>query len=271
MSFPSIRLHGLRLHSMTEPECVSHILGKLGAGEGGWVVTANLDILRQCASKTDLMTLVERADLIVPDGMPLLWASWLQRTPMKARVTGSNLITSLSAAAADRNKSVYLLGGARHTALEASRALKSRYESLEIAGTHYPPPGFENDPDQMDELIASLCRTRPDIVFIGLGFPKQEHLIQRIRPFLPRSWLLGVGISFSFLSGQIPRAPQWVQMIGLEWLFRLVHEPRRLFSRYIVYGLPFALRLFLAAFFSRGETRQTEAAPLAADAARDDG
>jgi N-acetylglucosaminyldiphosphoundecaprenol N-acetyl-beta-D-mannosaminyltransferase len=91
----------------------------------------------------------------------------------------------------------------------------------------------------------------PDIVFVGLGFPKQERLVERLRLELPRSWFVSCGVSFSFVSGEIPRAPRWVQRAGLEWLHRLVHEPRRLFRRYVVQGFPFLARVLIGALARR--------------------
>jgi N-acetylglucosaminyldiphosphoundecaprenol N-acetyl-beta-D-mannosaminyltransferase len=88
-----------------------------------------------------------------------------------------------------------------------------------------------------------LAETRPDIVYVGLGFPKQEHLIEKLRPSLPDAWFLGIGISFSFVAGQVKRAPRFMQRLGLEWLHRMAQEPGRLLRRYLVHGIPFAIVL----------------------------
>ena len=101
------------------------------------------------------------------------------------------------------------------------------------------------------EIIQVLSETRPDIVYVALGSPKQEKLIARLRPVLPGAWWLGVGNSFSFLSGEVRRAPVWMQRTGVEWVHRLIQEPRRLFRRYVVDGLPFAARMFAAALRAR--------------------
>jgi len=187
--------------------------------------------------------LVAEADLVVADGMPLVWASKLQGTPLPERVAGSNLISTLSKAAAERGRSVYLIGGAPGTAEGAARVLQSRYPNLKIAGYYYPPLGFEHDPKEMANIIANLAASKADIIYIALGSPKQERLIARLRPILPQAWWMGVGNSFSFLCGDVRRAPRWMQKVGLEWSHRLLQEPRRLFKRYIVVGIPFAARL----------------------------
>jgi N-acetylglucosaminyldiphosphoundecaprenol N-acetyl-beta-D-mannosaminyltransferase len=242
---------GLTVHRLTEAQCVQRIIGAVAAGQGGWVLTPNLDILRQCRRQPELRAILERADLRVADGMPLIWASRLAGDPLPERVAGSSLILSLSRAAGQTGRSVYLLGGEPGTAEAAAEVLQERSPGLRIAGCHCPPFGFEHDPAQWDEMDRRLRASGPDIVFVGLGFPKQERLIQRLRPSLPEAWWLGVGISFSFLSGKVRRAPRWVQRAGLEWAHRLVQEPRRLFRRYLVHGLPFAAVLMGEALVRR--------------------
>ncbi len=176
-----------------------------------------------------------------------MWASRLQGTPLPERVTGSNLISSLSAGAAARGRSIYLLGGAPGTAEAAKKVLQARQPALRIVGTHCPPMGFEHDLKQLAALTAHVTKAAPDIVFVGLGSPKQERLIDHLRPNLPTAWWLGVGISFSFLCKSVKRAPMWVQRAGFEWAHRLVAEPRRLARRYLREGIPFTAQLLTAA------------------------
>jgi N-acetylglucosaminyldiphosphoundecaprenol N-acetyl-beta-D-mannosaminyltransferase len=263
---PTVDLRGVHINAITEEQSVRHIMSELAAGRGGMVVTPNLDHLHRCLHDVQFAALVSEAEMIVADGMPLVWASNLQGTPLPERVAGSNLISSLSHAAAQAGKTVYLLGGAPGTAEGAARALQAKFPSLKIAGTICPPYGFENDPTMMAELIAAVSSARPDIVFVALGSPKQERLILKLRPLLPHAWWLGVGISFSFLSGDVRRAPVWMQKIGMEWLHRLVQEPRRLFHRYVVVGIPFAIELLSGAFidglparFGKGKAGATAA------------
>ena len=242
-SLPAIQLNGVKLHAVTEAQVIAHILDGLDAGRGGVVVTPNLDHLRRYCHDLSFGALIAEADLIVADGMPLVWASRLQATPLPERVPGSNLISSLSAAAGARGRSVFLLGGDPGTAEDAARVLRQKYPSCIIAGTHFPPFGFQDDPKQMSLIIQLLSDARPDIVYVALGSPKQEKLIARLRPILPNAWWMGVGNSFSFLAGHVRRAPIWMQHIGMEWMHRLCQEPRRLFRRYLIVGVPFAASL----------------------------
>ena len=252
---PTIDLHGVRLHAMTEAQCIAHVLDELDAGFGGAVVTPNLDHLRRCSRDMHFGVLVAEADLVVADGMPLVWASRLQRTPLPERVAGSNLISTLSAAAAERGRSIFLLGGAEGTAEGAAQVLKARYPNLKIAGTFCPRIGFDKNPRQMADIVRALSESKPDIVYVALGSPKQEQLIAKLRQTLPDAWWLGVGVSFSFLTGHVRRAPLWMQRFGIEWMHRLGQEPRRLFKRYILVGLPFATRL-LSRAAARGLARR---------------
>lgn len=239
----AIDLHGVRIHAVTERQCIAHVLAGLDAGRGGWVVTPNLDILRRCVKEPEFKAMVEEADLVVADGMPLIWASRLQGTPLPERVAGSNLVSTLSAGAAEVGRPIYLLGGAPGAAEAAAGVLKERFPALRIAGVHCPPMGFEKDPSAMGRIAALIGEARPSIVYVALGSPKQELVIRRLRSAAAGAWWLGVGISLSFLCGDVRRAPMWMQRTGLEWTHRLVQEPRRLMRRYLVDGAPFALRL----------------------------
>jgi N-acetylglucosaminyldiphosphoundecaprenol N-acetyl-beta-D-mannosaminyltransferase len=237
--------------AINERQCVDLATDGNGHHAGGWIVTANLDHLRRMVRQRSYGELCRAATLVVADGMPLVWAARIQGTPLPERVAGSNLISSLSAAAAARGKSVFLLGGAPGTAEAAANVLTERYPALRVAGTHCPPVGFEHDSQQLAELTEALRQAQPDIVYVALGSPKQERLIAELRPVLPGAWWMGVGISFSFLCGDVKRAPRWMQRLGLEWVHRLVQEPRRLARRYLVDDLPFAVRLLGGAAWRR--------------------
>jgi N-acetylglucosaminyldiphosphoundecaprenol N-acetyl-beta-D-mannosaminyltransferase len=183
--------------------------------------------------------------------MPLIWASKLQGTPLPERVAGSNLISSLSAAAAERGRGIYLLGGATGTAEAAADVLSQRYPKLRVCGTCCPTIDFEDGADGVAAVTENLRQAKPDIVYVALGSPKQEVLIDRLRDQLPGAWWLGVGNSFSFLCGHVHRAPLGVQRAGFEWLHRLIQEPRRLGRRYLIDGCPFAVKLLVGAAIQR--------------------
>jgi N-acetylglucosaminyldiphosphoundecaprenol N-acetyl-beta-D-mannosaminyltransferase len=249
---PRVLLYGALLAAITEQQCVRLVMDELDAGHGGQLITLNLDHLRRFVYDSAYAWIVQGADLIVADGMPLIWASRLQSAPLPERVTGSNLIWSLSHAAAARGRSVFLLGGRNDAAERSAQVLQTAYPRLQIAGVYAPTFGFEQRPAELEVLFEKVRRAQPDIIFVALGLPKEDVLIQQLRSVAPRAWGIGVGITFSWVAGDLRRAPRWMQSFGLEWLHRLWNEPRRLGRRYLVDDLHFALRLFVHAFGTRG-------------------
>ena len=208
---PRIRLMQANLHALTEEQTVELIVEEIKAGEGGWVITHNLDHLRRLRKNRDFRDICAAAEITVADGMPLVWACRLCGEPLPGRVAGSDLIFSLTAAAAASSLSVYLLGGNPGSAEAAVARLRELNPTLKLAGTCCPQPGFERNELIWQEIGEDLRQARPNIVFVGLGSPKQEQFIARMRGILPGTWWLGVGISFSFVCGEVRRAPKWAQ------------------------------------------------------------
>lgn len=246
-----VGLMGLDFAAFSERETIEHVLGAIADGRGGWVCPVNLDVLRQWRASAQVRDLVSQADLVLADGMPLIWAGGLQGSPLPERVAGSTLIRTLSAAAGPVEASIFLLGGNPGTADAAASRLKESHPSVRVAGTLCPPFGFEADPAWIDRIELSLREAAPDIVYVGLGFPKQERLIVALRTRFPHTWFVSCGISFSFLAGDVQRAPVLIQRLGLEWLHRLFQEPKRLFRRYLVDGIPFLVELLWSALIVR--------------------
>lgn len=247
----TVPLMGLDVAVVSERETIDFVLDALGGHRGGWICPANLDVLRQWHASAQVRELVAAADLVVADGMPLVWAGELQGSPLPERVAGSSLIVSLTAAAADSGASVFLLGGNPGTAEAAVGELSRQAPRLRLAGTMCPPFGFDRDPLWLDRIERELLKTQPDIVYVGLGFPKQERLIFELRGRLPYTWFVSCGISFSFVAGEITRAPALMQRLGLEWLHRMAQEPKRLCRRYLLQGVPFLVQLMSSALVFR--------------------
>ncbi len=241
---PTVELRGAHLAVLTEAECVGVVLDALEQGRGGWLVTMNLDHLRRFSAGGEYADRVRHASFIIADGMPLVWASRLQGTPLPERVTGSNLLWSLSRGAQVRGRSIFLLGGSKQAGTGTAKILRERFPHLRIAGVYSPDTGFEERAPELQQLTRAIMQAEPDIVYVALGSPKQDVLIDALRLRLPRTWWLGVGISFSFATGEVARAPLWMQRAGFEWLHRLFQEPHRLYKRYLLQGIPFAITLF---------------------------
>lgn len=262
--FATVSLRGARLAALTEARCVQFLLDELEAGRGGWMITMNLDHLRRFDRDPAYALRTRRANLLIADGMPLVWASRLQGTPLPERVAGSNLIWSLSRGAAERYRSIFLLGGTNYASAHTAEILQRSFPQLRLAGVLAPKIGAESSPAELEALTQTLVAAQPDIVYVALGSPKEDQLIDHLRTRLPRTWWIGVGISFSFVSGEIVRAPRWVQQAGFEWLHRLVQEPQRLAKRYLLHGIPFAFVLFRDAMWERmGKKDSPECLPSA--------
>jgi N-acetylglucosaminyldiphosphoundecaprenol N-acetyl-beta-D-mannosaminyltransferase len=246
-----VRVMGARFAAVTESDAVRMIVDAAMASRGHWTITANLDHLRRYRCESLARQLIDGADLIVADGTPVVWASRLAGASLPERIAGSDMIWSICEAAARRHGSIFLLGGDPGVADRAARVLRERYAGLKIAGTSCPPMGFDKEQPELDRIRRQVSEAAPQIVLVGLGFPKQDVIIRELRDVLPEASFIGVGISLSFVAGETSRAPEWTQRLGLEWVHRLLREPRRLVGRYLFHGVPFALRLFSSAVWNR--------------------
>jgi N-acetylglucosaminyldiphosphoundecaprenol N-acetyl-beta-D-mannosaminyltransferase len=254
-----VALLGVPLDRVSEDEVIDTVLDGVKSGRGGWICPVNLDVLRKVTRDRTLRELITGADLIVADGMPLVWASQIQGNPLPERVAGSSLVLTLPAAAVGTNTSFFLLGGDPGVAESAAQRLVGDHAGLRLVGTFCPPVGFQDDPEEIARIEHAIDDAKPDVVFVALGFPKQDQLIARLRATRPAMWFLSCGISLSFVSGDVRRAPVWIQRLGLEWLHRLGQEPRRLARRYLIEGFPFMARLVLSAVRNRSREQDADA------------
>src|SRR5437016_1016682 len=161
-----ISLLGMPMSVVTETEAIAFIIESLAAGSGGWVITPNLDQLRLFRKSRLLRPMYNRASLVLADGMPLVWASRLQKTPLPQRVPGSSLILTLTAAAAKAGRSVFFLGGNPGAADRAAAELANAHPELKVAGTYCPPFGFDKDATEIDRMRELLASANPDIIYV---------------------------------------------------------------------------------------------------------
>ncbi len=235
----------LVVDALSEPEVVDCVTAGISAGRGGQVVTPNLDIWLRTRRSPAVHDVVTACEVVVADGMPLVWAARLGGTPLPERVTGSSLVESLSKRAAEHGWRVYVVGGGDPGTGEAAlAALSERYPGLVAVGSCTPEFEFDRDAARLDEIVDHVVASRPHLVLIGLGFPKQEHLGARLRERLPAAWFLGCGAGVQMAAGLQRRPPEFVQRRGGEWLWRMAQDPRRLARRYLVDDVPAAVVLF---------------------------
>jgi N-acetylglucosaminyldiphosphoundecaprenol N-acetyl-beta-D-mannosaminyltransferase len=256
---PTVRVGSVDVLPLREKELVQLVEQRWRRSEGGWIVTANVDIVRAATRDPELSALVAEADVVVADGMPVVWAARLAGEPVPERVTGASLVFSLTEAAAREGRTIYLLGGEPGVPETAAAALQERFPGLTVAGTHSPQFGFDKTDEGMSKVVRLVAEAKPDLILVGLGFPKQERTIRELRTLLPDGWYIGCGAGIPMAAGEFTRAPGIMQKVGAEWLHRLALEPRRLARRYLVQDAPFALRLLAEATKHRLAGRRTRA------------
>jgi N-acetylglucosaminyldiphosphoundecaprenol N-acetyl-beta-D-mannosaminyltransferase len=208
----------------------------VAARHQGYLCVAATHTVMAAEDDAALRAAVLGADFTVPDGQPLVWALKALGHDVEDRVYGPDLMDRACARAARNGHRFYLYGGRNHGALaQLARLLRLRHPGLHIVGGHVPP--FRDLTDAEEEAVAAdIRRSGADVVWVGIGVPKQEKWMARMRHRLTTPVLVGVGAAFDFHAGLIPQAPGWMQRAGLEWLFRLAHEPRRLWRRYLRYN-----------------------------------
>jgi N-acetylglucosaminyldiphosphoundecaprenol N-acetyl-beta-D-mannosaminyltransferase len=259
-----VSIASVSLDALTDDQVVGTVMGELAAGRGGLVITPNVDILR-LLQRPENRPIAERARLAVCDGMPVLWASRLAGTPLPARVTGASLIWSLSRAAAAEGRSVYVVGGPDGAAERACEVLAREVPGLQVRGWTCPPMGFEQDARAVEQVVATVTAAGADLVFVCLGFPKQERLALLLTQTMPGAWFLGCGAAVEFVAGTRQRAPELLQRVGLEWAHRLAQEPRRLGGRYLA-DARFAVRLLAQALGAGVQHQFARVEPVSATA-----
>jgi N-acetylglucosaminyldiphosphoundecaprenol N-acetyl-beta-D-mannosaminyltransferase len=258
-----IDIFGVQFDTLDQAGVVGTIMSELRAGRGGWVATPNVDILRQLKADPELARLVAGASLVVVDGAPIEWAGRAAGHGEVPRVAGASVVEPLIKAAARDDVPVLLLGGRPGAGKRAAEVLRGSIPGLRVA-EHCPPYGFETDLDRWTELVRAVTACEGGVVLCGFGCPKQERLMAELSLLFPGTWFLGIGGTIDFLAGDVRRAPTWVQRAGFEWAFRLLMEPRRLAHRYLVAGMPFAVRLLAWAARERMQGMAAGRAGLAA-------
>lgn len=240
----TLTLFNMPMNNVTLQETLDAIGRHIDAGEQGYVVTPNVDHAVEFDENPDFRQAYQNAALVLADGMPIIWASKLFGKPLKAKISGSDLIYWLSEYAAQKGYSIFLLGAREGVADQAAKKLVEKYPGLKIAGTHSPPLGFEKSEETNRKVINLVRDSGADICFVALGAPKQDLWSWRYHKEAGAKIFLGVGASFDFVAGTIQRAPVWMQRTGLEWTWRIMQEPSRMAHRYLIRDSKFLLLLF---------------------------
>ncbi|MBI4398931.1 MAG: WecB/TagA/CpsF family glycosyltransferase [Candidatus Omnitrophica bacterium] len=237
--FEKNNICGVPIDIASMQETVQAVDSLIGQRKPAYVVTPNTDHIIRLQHDGILQEAYRKAALVVPDGMPLVWAAHFLGHPFKGRVAGSDLFFELCALAQAKGHKIFLLGGKGDTARIAKENLEKKYPGIQIVGAYSPSMNFGRDAEENAQILARIGEARPDILFVGVGCPKQEKwLLEKCEcSGVPVS--LGIGASIDFAAGALPRAPRWMRHYGLEWFWRLAMEPGRLWKRYLVEDMKF--------------------------------
>lgn len=251
--FQKIRILGVDVDAVEMSLATDFCIQRVKKGEKTLVITPNSEIIVNSIKDDKLYKIIQNADLVVPDGIGVVVASKILKKPLKERVTGIDLMLSLLEKSSKEDLSVFFLGAKQGTAEAAAKEMIKKLPNLKIAGVHHGyykglHSGFDNH-DEEKEVIRLINEKKPDILFVAFGSPVQEYFMAEYKDEINAKLMMGVGGSFDVVSGNVKRAPKAWQNLGLEWLYRIIKEPKRL-------GRSIALPKFAIKVLIHGEKRK---------------
>lgn len=229
-----VRLLNIEVDNITMKEAVINIDEMVKRKKPSYVVTPNVDHVVILEKDLDFINVYKEAELVVTDGMPLIWISKLANMPIKEKISGSDLFPEVCKLAAEKKYRIFLLGAGEGVGSIAAKNIKKKYPGIEISGVYSPPFGFEKDEEEIERIVNMLNESKSDILAVGLGAPKQEKFIYHIKEKINIPVSLAIGATIDFEAGNIKRAPKWMQNNGLEWFYRMIKDPKRLIKRYCI-------------------------------------
>jgi N-acetylglucosaminyldiphosphoundecaprenol N-acetyl-beta-D-mannosaminyltransferase len=233
-TLPEVSVLGVRFHCLTMSKIIEILNRFITEGKPRQVCLSNAYTVTLSQKDRGLRNLLNRADLVLPDGMSIVWGSrWIGKH-IPQRIAGPDLMEALCDEAARKNYSIFLMGSSPENLNALKEVLLKRWPRLPIAGLYSPPMCEQLSENENQRIFSEIERTRPQILFVSMSCPKQEKWIAENLEHLHMPLAIGVGAAFDFMSGRIPRAPLWLQRTGFEWLHRLSCEPRRLWKRYLL-------------------------------------
>ena len=228
------RLLNITVDNLHMDEVIDEIESKIIKKEKAYIVPVNVDVIIKSDKDTSLKEILDKADMVLVDGKPLIWISkWIKR-PVKEKISGSDLVPKLCQTAAYRGYTIFIIGGKEGVADRAKANLERDFNNIKIVGTYSPPLGFENDKEELSRINQRISNVCPDIVIACFGCPKQEKWVYENYKEYNAIVSVCAGATVDFLAGNIKRAPKWMSDHGLEWFYRFLKEPKRLFKRYFV-------------------------------------
>jgi N-acetylglucosaminyldiphosphoundecaprenol N-acetyl-beta-D-mannosaminyltransferase len=235
----SVKILGMRVDATSYPAAQEQIMNWARAGESGYICVANVHMTMEAYDQPDFRVMVNAANLVVPDGVPLVWMMRRLGFPQQERVYGPDLTLRILEAAAQEGIPVGFYGSTSPTLERLLENLRRRFPALQVA-YRCSPPFRPLTPEEDEAVVREMNASGIRVLFVGLGCPKQERWMAAHKGRV-QAVMMGVGAAFDFLAALKPQAPRWMQRAGLEWLFRLLSEPRRLWRRYFYHNPRFAV------------------------------
>ena len=258
-----INVLGVRAHAVNVPSALRVVQEALQRRRKGYVCFVSVHSVLESLRNPAVLDVLNHAFLAAPDGMPLVWVGRQQRCPNMERVAGPEFMLELMASPEFSGCRHFLCGGEVGMAEELAAKLRASIPGIEICGTFTPPFRALKEHEER-ALVESVHRAAPDIVWVGLGAPKQELFMARYLPLLDTTLMMGVGAAFLMHTGRIRQSPVWVRRAGLQWMHRLLQEPGRLWRRYLL-GNPLFVSRILWQFLRHGRATSFEAHPAATE------
>src|ERR1700736_356426 len=242
MEIQKVNVLGVGISVLDQDRARQFLFDAARNGRRGYVTVTGVHGVTEAQRDPALKDIFNRALLVTPDGMPMVWMGRLQKHSSIRRVYGPDLVLNLCDHSRSSGFSHFFFGGKPGVAEELAHVLQTRFPDLRVAGTFSPPFGPLNK-EERDTLAKRVSETRPDFFWVGIGMPKQEKFMAEYISILPEAKIfIGVGAAFDFFTGRVRQAPRWMMRVGLEWLFRLFQEPKRLWRRYLIYNPLFIIR-----------------------------
>ena len=223
MMVERLNILGVGIDCIDSEEALTQIESFIADGTPHQVVTANAEIIYQASKNEKMRTVINQAQMVTADGSGVVWASKQLGRPLRQRVTGIDLVNSICEQSAKKGWKLYILGSAPGVAATAAVNIRKKFPGCNIVGTHH---GYFNAKEEK-QIVAELLQLQPDVLFVALGAPKQEYWIAEHMAQLQIPVSMGIGGSMDVLSGNVKRAPRWMQKMSLEWLYRLLIQPTR--------------------------------------------
>ena len=232
------------INNLSMTETIETIEQMILSDKKAYIVPINVDVVIKIENDQYLKKVVKEADLVLVDGKPLVWISNFYHKPVKAKISGSDLVPLLCEKASQKGYTIYIIGGKEGIAEQAKKKLEEKYPGINIVGTYAPPFGFEKDKNELEKINQMISQNTPDILIVCFGCPKQEKWIYENIRYYNAKVSICAGATVDFLAGNIKRAPKWMSEHGLEWFYRFLQEPKRMFKRYFIDDLKILWLIF---------------------------